>query len=104
MRGNTRPVVIAAAVTLPTTMLADILDRGEIDAATYLGLGGIFTALAFVAEGAPDLAKGIAWLVTVVILLTRGASVLEGLGSMGKQEPANVVNIRRARNRPRRAS
>lgn len=99
MRGNTRPVVLAAVVTLPVTFIADIVDSEGIDATTYLGLGGMFTVLAFMAEGAPQLASGIAWLVTVVILLTRGSSVLEAMGGMGAatvNDRAKVVSFSKA--------
>ena len=79
-------IPIAALLSVTTITLADLQENGELPGAKeWLGIGVVFGMLSAGADLGLPIVSGMATLVMVVILLTRGPEAFEFL--LGKLEP-----------------
>ena len=70
-----------AYTTLLGAVVITIADAPEWEVESYIGLLAAMSGIAIVARGNPDLAKGFAGLIAVVLVLQRGETLIERLTS-----------------------
>lgn len=86
-------IVVSATLTFGIGLLNSLIKNGQLPSARFLiGSGVVYVGLSALAEGEPEIAKGLSLAVLTTAMLGNGQGVLtylEGRGELNTQKPSD---------------